>query len=208
MKCWRCGGTGSISKDFKNGLGWTTKICPVCNGSGSVKISADNILLLIDVQNGFRNEYTEPKIKEIHNFIYQYGFKKIIATKFINYEDSLFVTNLDYTDMMFSNEQEIVEEIKPFISAVSLKHTYNCVNSNFLEQLMILNDGQKPEQVLIAGFDTEGCVLASAIGLFDAGIIPMVLADFVASSQGEDNHNYGLEIMKTLFGQGSIVKLG
>ena len=191
-----------------NNLGWVSKICPVCHGKGEEKISNRDVLLLIDVQNGFRNEHTEKMMKELGNFIFEYRFPKILATKFLNFPNSLHVKELNYKSMMTPEQQEIIPEIKPFVSAVYLKNKYNCVDEMFLNQLQILNEGEFPSQVLVAGVDMEACVLATAAGLFDKGIRPILLADFLASTQGEENHQCGLKIMETMFGKHNFLKLG
>ena len=208
MKCWRCEGKGSILEEASNGLGWISKICPVCHGKGEEKISVDDILILVDTQNAFRNQFTEETIAKIKVFLSEYKLKKIIATKFINYPNSFFEKTLDYDNGILLQSQEIVPELRPFVSCVYLKDTYGCVNEGFLGQLKILNQGVLPERVLVAGFNTEACILAIAIGLFDAGIQPCILADFVASSEGFDMHKKGLVMLESLFGMHSILRLG
>ena len=208
MKCWRCEGKGSVLIEASNGLGWISKICPVCHGKGEEKISKNDVLILVDVQNAFRNAFTEPTIAILRNFLDEYKLSKVIATKFVNYPESFFEKALDYKNGFTVQSQEIVPELKPFASCVYLKDTYGCVNEGFLGQLKILNQGVLPERVLLAGFNTEACILAMAIGLFDAGIQPCILADFVASSEGFDMHNNGLVMLESLFGMHSILRLG
>ena len=208
MKCWRCEGRGSISVDSDNGIGWVSCICPVCHGKGVQKISKSDVVLLIDVQNGFCNDFTNPVIAELSLFLKENNFEKVIATKFINYKESVFEKNLEYFKLLTYEEQKIVPEIFPYVSAVFLKDTYNCITDGLLEQIRIINNGLLPERVLIAGFDTESCVLVTATGLFDKGIKPYILVDFVASTEGTENHLCGLRAAETMFGVDSLIKLG
>ena len=208
MKCWRCEGSGSISVESDTGIGWVTHICPVCHGKGEQTISKQDVIILVDIQNGFRNKFTNPVISELVSFLRNYNFEKVIATKFINYKESKFEKQLGFSDMQFKDEQNLVPEIIPYVSAIYLKDTYNCPTQGFLEQLRIINLGVLPERVLIAGFDTDACVLSIAINLFDNGIKPYLLADFVASSVGLENHRSGLLIAETMFGMDSIIRLG
>lgn len=207
MKCWRCNGSGSVLQEFQD-VGWVSKICPICHGKGEEKLSNKDILLLVNVQNGFRNEYTDNMMKELGKFIFEYQFSKIMVTKFLNFQDSLYVKELEFNSMMTPEQQDIVPEIKPSVTAIHLKSKYNCVDETFLKQLQVLNSGKTPSQVLIAGVNTETSVLATATGLFDAGIRPIILTDFVASAHGDENHQYGLKIMETMFGKQNLLKLG
>ena len=205
MKCWRCNGSGSVLQEFRD-VGWVSKLCPICHGKGEEKLSNKDILVLADVQNGFRNEHTDNMIKELGKFVFEYRFNKIMATKFLNCTDSLYVKELEFGGMMTSEQQEIVSEVKPFVSAIYMKNKYNCVDAMFLNQLRILNGGVMPSQVLVAGISAS--VLAMSVGLFDAGIRPIILVDFVASPLGEIDQPYGLKLMESMFGKQNLLKLG
>ena len=208
MKCWRCDGSGSINIESENGIGWVARICPVCHGKGVQRIAKSDVVLLIAVQNGFCNEYTAQVIGELKKFLDDFGFEKVIATKYINYKGSIFEKNLEYSGLQSHEEQKLVPEIQPYVTSIYLQDKYNCVSDDFMEQIRILNHGKLPERVLIAGFDTEACVLSAAISLFDRGIKPYILVDFIASSEGVDNHLCGLRTAETLFGIDSLLKLG
>ena len=54
-------------------------------------------------------------------------------------------------------------------------------NTNFIQSLVALCDGL-PEEVTLVGVDTDACVLATAIDLFEIGIRPIILEDCVGSS--------------------------
>ena len=115
---------------------------------------------------------------------------------------------MEYSGLQSHEEQNLVPEVQPYVKAIYLQDKYNCVSDDFMEQIWILNHGKLQERVLIAGFDTEACVLSAAISLFDRGIKPYILVDFIASSEGVDNHLCGLRTAETLFGIDSLLKLG
>ena len=207
MKCWRCNGTGSIAVEFRD-VGWVSKVCPICHGKGEESLSNQDILILVDIQNGLCNEFTRPILERLCPFLAEYRFEKVIATKFINTPDSLFQKELEYRGLVTAEDRRLADGILPFVSAVYLKDRYDCIDDVFLQQLRLLNDGVMPEQVLLAGMDTEACILMMAAGLFDRGIRPIVLADFVASSQGEDAHLNGLSVLETLIGKHNLLRLG
>lgn len=208
MKCWRCDGKGSVLVETKTGVGYIIRTCPVCHGKGEEKFSNQDVLVLTDMQNGFRNGFTEPLFMALPQFLGEYQFSKVLATKFVNYPESKFFKELGYTHLSTKESQELIPGIRPFLSAVYLKDSYGCVDTGFLGQVRLLNEGVMPNHVLLAGIDTEGSVLAMATGLFDAGIKPIVLADYVASSQGTDTHLSALRIIESLFGMGSLLRLG
>jgi nicotinamidase-related amidase len=57
----------------------------------------------------------------------------------------------------------------------------------------------------LCGFDTDRCVLATALALWDAGIAPRVLADLCSSSGGPDMHAAGLAIARRAIGDRNVV---
>ena len=172
----------------------------------SFTISSDDILLLSDVQNGFRNEYTEEAIQHIVELCNKYHFTKVVTAKFSNYAGSLFCNELNYFKMLSQEEQDFIPELKPFLTnSIVLHDGYGCDMRVLLAQLRIINGGILPKRILVAGFDTEACVLVIATQLFDNQIVPCILKDCVASSQGTQNHEYGLAIMKTLFGSKNLL---
>jgi nicotinamidase-related amidase len=57
----------------------------------------------------------------------------------------------------------------------------------------------------ICGLDTEGCVLKSAVDLFEIGITPRVLSNYCASSGGHDYNEAGIKILKRLIGEKQVI---
>ena len=208
MKCWKCGGKGSIMVESDNGIGWIPKICPVCHGKMEEKFSNQDILCLVNVQNGFLNEFTKPTILELRKFLSDYEFSKVLVVKFINQPNTLFVNELGYEKMMTPEACETIIDIKPFVSVTYLKGTFGFLNQGFLEQIKILNNGELPKHVLLAGIDLETHILAIAINLFDIGIKPILLADFTTSFEGKEIYHHGLRSFELFFGRGSILRLG
>ena len=56
-------------------------------------------------------------------------------------------------------------------------------------------------EIHICGIDTEGCVLKTAVDLFDAGVRPVVLVVACASTGGDELHRIGLRTMRRLIGE-------
>lgn len=169
-------------------------------------ISSEDVLLLLGMQHGFLNEYTEFAIRNLIALFEKYHFTKVISAKFSNYMGSLFCNELEYYKMLSKDDQEFIPEVKPYMTnSIVLHDGYGYDMRVLLAQLRIINDGILPKRVLIAGFDTEACVLVMATQLFDNRIVPCILKDCVASSQGIKNHECALQIMQTLFGQKNLL---
>lgn len=82
---------------------------------------------------------------------------------------------------------------------------YSCVDDAFLCLLSDANGGTLPKQVYVCGLDTDCCVLATAVGLFEKGIRPIVLVDLCDSTGGTESHKAGLLALKRLIGKKNVI---
>jgi nicotinamidase-related amidase len=57
----------------------------------------------------------------------------------------------------------------------------------------------------LCGFGTDQCVLATALMLWDAAIVPRVLAELCSSSGGPEMHEAGLAIARRAIGDRNVV---
>jgi nicotinamidase-related amidase len=69
------------------------------------------------------------------------------------------------------------------------KRTFDMFHGTPLELLL---GSMRKDTLLIAGCNTNTCVLASAFGAYNRGLKAVVLADCVASAYGEDLHEFAL----------------
>ena len=81
------------------------------------------------------------------------------------------------------------------------KQVYTCVTPAFLADLR--DNGI--EEVAICGIDTDACVSACAVDLFENGIRPVLLSDACASHAGAEYHEAALRILARLIGKNQIV---
>ena len=65
-------------------------------------------LLIVDMQKGFINKNNEFLVKNVQNLINSGDFDEIIATKFINYENSPYEKFLNWTDMQGGKIQTLL----------------------------------------------------------------------------------------------------
>lgn len=167
-----------------------------------------NILILVDMQNGFcKNIQTRKIVSRIKTLLKAKTFDIVIATRFLNTPNSPFVKILNWNEMVENNpmtkyenkETKIVNSLKKYISAVIFKRSCYGTDKDLIELLIDITN-KKPKQVFIAGVDTDCCVLATAISLFENGIRPIVLTKYCASNGGKKSHKAGLTCLKRLIG--------
>lgn len=166
-----------------------------------------NILLIVDLQKGFTlSEQTAFLKEKIEELLKSEIFDVVIATRFLNGDNSIFEQLLSWKRFKTEAERELVENIKPYVDYVEDKYIYSCVNTNFIQRLCQMNDGRYPEQIFLAGVDTDSCVMATAIDLFENNIRPIVLTDYCASNGGEEVHKAAITCMRRLIGERQLKK--
>lgn len=119
------------------------------------------MLVVVDLQRSFINENTEFIIDKIKKLVNSNEFDKVIFTKFVNNEDSIYVSKLNYKGCLTNEEQEIMIDTKDNI--VLNKNVYTVYSDRFKE---IVRDF-KINEIYLCGIDTECCVLKSAFDLFE-----------------------------------------
>ena len=166
-----------------------------------------NILLVVDMQNGFLQT---TQLKELTNktksLLDLKIFDLVIGTRFLNSDHSMYEKIFDWSEMKTKEEIAIPEDLLKHMDYVEDKYIYNCVNANFIQRLCQLNDGEIPKKIFITGVDTECCVLTIATALFEYNIRPIVLTSYCDSNGGEESHKAGILSMKRLIGEKQLVE--
>ena len=167
-----------------------------------MNIIKDNIaLMIIDVQKGFINSKTRHipfKIKKIFD---SYSIKHVIATRFINRQDSPFITLIKWNKLMKDEEIELNEIISLDRIKVFDKYFY----SAFTEEVTGYLEKNKIDTLIIVGIDTDICIIKTAADAFERGYTPYVLVDYCMSSAGQENHDAALKILPRLIGDAQVV---
>ncbi len=163
-----------------------------------------NVLIVIDLQVGFINDKTERVANNISDLLNSGKYDAVIATKFTNMPGSSFDSFLGWKGMLDEKEKELLPFVEWQADCIISKCSYSCVkNTNFIQSLVALCGGL-PDEVTLVGVDTDACVLATAIDLFEMGIKPIILEDCVGSSGGEECHEAGMLILKRSIGKEQI----
>lgn len=172
-------------------------------------VDSSRVLILVDVQNGFCSSENAEQVARLRELCESMAVCTVIATQFINRQDSLFERALDWHEMRDDADIELVDELRDLVDVVVQKNTYSC-NGGLISALRDVykssGDGSSlPAEVLIAGCDTEACVYATAIRLFDYGVLPIIVEDCCWSSGGRKMHDSGITIMRRTLGKRQLI---
>lgn len=165
-------------------------------------------LLIVDVQNGFVNDKSRhvlPVIVELAKH-WQATSQPIYMSQFTNFENSQWERLIGWHRLESEEEIALRDELQPFVgSAITFrKRSYSCLVDPFRDDLRA-NDWS---EVVLCGIATDGCVLATAVDLFefeDRPIRPVVVRDACASHAGEEISNAGLTLIERFIGRGQVV---
>ena len=102
--------------------------------------------------------------------------------------------------MMSGDEVELLPEVARAADVVVSKHGL----APDPEELVPALRDRDVQAADLCGFDTDQCVLATALLLWDAAIAPRVLAELCSSSGGPDMHEAGLAIARRAIGDRNV----
>ncbi len=148
------------------------------------------LLIIIDVQNFFINNYTKEIPKKISDYLQEkrtfYDF--IVFTKYVNDKNSPSYKKLNFKDCLGGEQIKIVKELENFISKnnVFIKKTYSAFQN---KQIVSLIKKYKINKIDLCGLTSDGCVLATAFDGFDRGFDITVLKDLVGTCWGPEKFN-------------------
>lgn len=111
---------------------------------------------------------------------------------------------LKWNKLKNEKEQEIVKDIEKYLDFIIEKDGYSGYTNDMINILKSINNNLS-DKVYIVGFDTDGCVLATVFDLFEDGIRPIILADYCASTGGDEYNNAGIKVLQRLIGKNNIV---
>jgi nicotinamidase-related amidase len=150
-------------------------------------------LLVVDVQNGFINEYTRHIPARIAALIERGDHAPVLFTRFVNIEGSPFRRLLDWHKCERPPETEFAPEIAEL--AVERRIFSKPGYVGISEELGDYLERERINRIFVVGIDTDMCVLKVAMDLFDLNIEPIVLVDCCASTAGLQTHLAGLAVL-------------
>lgn len=153
----------------------------------------DDLLLVVDVQRGFINEFTVHIPSRIGHLIEREQFSRIAFTQFVNTEEGPYPRFTGWRGCTTKAETEIMPELAHLAepNLTFAKPGYAGIS----EGLAIYLQEHNIQRVSIVGIDTDMCVLKVALDIFDLNIEPIVLVDCCASTSGLQSHLAGLAVL-------------
>ena len=159
----------------------------------------NNLLIIIDLQNEFINEYTNNSINEIKTLINSNKYNNIIFTRFINSNNNPTFTKLKWNGCLDEESKKICIDTNNY--KILDKETYSAYNN---ELIKYLNDN-RIDNIYLCGIDIECCVLITALNLFENGYNVYVLKDYSYCTNGIDRKNNAIEILKRNIGKDRVI---
>ncbi len=160
------------------------------------------ILLVTDVQEGYINAFTKHIPQAIQKHVANFHYDLIVATRFIDNNDSLFKSELNIRNMtMINSQSKIVPIISDIVDITLMKSTYSSLTPDVINLLKKNN----VSEVYLCGLNTETVILTTALELFDRGIIPKVLSHLCMSLEGSEINNMTLQILERAVGSNNIL---
>lgn len=142
------------------------------------------ILLVIDMQKGFmKNKKYLDLNNKISDYIKRSNYDKIIFTKYINekLKKSLYQDKIGWTKLTTEDEQDFSLNI-PKNAIIMKKYGYG-LNRQDLDYINSLDI----KEIDICGLKSESCVYAISLQLWDMGIYPNILYNFVEGDVDMEN---------------------
>ena len=155
-----------------------------------MKHPSRNALLIVDVQKEFLTDATRDRVPKIQKLAESGRYDYCILTYYKNTADSPTYRRLHWYDGLDAcSESLLIHPPAGLLSVVEEKTTYGLPHRDLFDLVGLC------AHIDVVGFDTDACVMASAIALFDGGYDFDVLGEFCASTNGEEYHEAGMKII-------------
>lgn len=181
------------------------------------------ILLAVDLQNGF---LITPECQAVVPKVVAHAsqFHQVWATRFFNRNPN-FSRQVNWNEMVSGQETELSSALIGVVSKTFDKPSYSPMSpaplqlnirsrfffphasTSVMMSPALLQALQRDAitTVAVCGVDTDACVMATALGLFDAGFETFVVSDACASSGGQEYHEAAIKILKRNIGEKYVI---
>jgi nicotinamidase-related amidase len=164
------------------------------------------ILVVVDLQQDFIGPETTHLLDRVEALTGNYP--KVIATRFVNRPDSLWVSEVGcYKCMPGTSGVELAFRSRAPLTVVD-KEGYGLLGAALepMRRALAAARIEAGDEIDICGVDTDACVLKTALDLFDLGYRPHILIDACASSNGHEYHRRAEEIIRRQLGGKALVR--
>ena len=153
------------------------------------------LFLIVDMQNGFINSYTENLVGKIRDFQNRIKDRVITAgTRYVNHEHTACYLFEGWKSCMNGSEEaEIVPELRDSMVKVFAKDKYSCWNDEM--KAFVREYGIK--KIYFAGVNTGCCVLNSVLDCYNDLVDCAVIEDLCGSTSGMKEHEAALTVLRS-----------
>ena len=159
-------------------------------------------LVIIDVQNGFINNYSAHVVDRIKCLAKSGYFNFVLATKFVNKKGSPYELQMGWKKLRSDKETRLADGLEELTDKTFVKNLYTPYTNEFNNYLTT----NKIKTLYFVGIDTDTCVMKSAIDTFEHGLNPRVLTYYCASHAGISFHDSSINILKRYIGDRNVIK--
>ena len=157
------------------------------------------LLLVIDVQKSFITEDTKKILPKIEKLIDSNLYDDVVFTRFINSYESRFYKDLNYEGCINESTSSLAIDSKKY--KVIEKYAYTSLTDELKEYIKDNNI----EKIYLCGFDTNACVLKTALDLFEQDYDFYLLKNYCGSSSGIRLHDDAILNLSILIGSNKII---
>jgi nicotinamidase-related amidase len=132
------------------------------------------LLLVVDMQKGFvRDDKTRHIVPVVNELLAAWQTKgwPVAYSRFINLPGSNFERLRDWRELQGEPQTELLDELEVVSPYVLKKSTY----AAWSDEVIGICAAAGVRDVVIVGVDTNECVLATALAVFDSGYTPWVV---------------------------------
>ena len=161
------------------------------------------LFLIIDMQNGFINNYTEDLVGKIYDFQRRIKDRVITAgTRYVNHERTACYLFEGWKSCMAGSEEaEVVPALRQSMVKVFDKDKYSCWNDEMKEFVR----ENKIKKIYFAGVNTGCCVLNSVLDCYNDLVDCTVIEDLCGSTSGMKEHEAALTVLRSCITDGRVV---
>ncbi len=157
-------------------------------------------LVVIDVQNYFKNSLTKDLPEKIKKYIegHRDEFNLIIFTNFVNDPNSNSYKS-GWKECTTLPDTEFADELKPVLKLGKV-FPKNVLSALKVPEIKKLLEDKQINELYICGIDTDCCVLATAYDGFDQGYKITILKDLSMTHTGKKLHDSALKMIERNIG--------
>lgn len=172
-------------------------------------------LVIVDIQNGFMNQYTEHLKAKIRDYALKSvgsadekkPYQIVIVTQYINNTMTACYNFEGWKDCMPGTESAaLCEEIETLKEQIPFylvkKDRFTCYTEEFRR---ILRENEITA-VAFCGVNTGCCVLHSALDAYEDCVDTCVLGELCGSTNGEYYHKIGLDLLGSLISEERVLR--